>query len=120
MNGPGARDFGRTVASVRGRMVQNIGLDMPNSTLQCFTLCHVYDTWYGTSDSLFISQCLWPVMVAHSRKKGIGVLGKTVIDSPQEEEAWAAWANDEGMSLITTVYPSLTYKNADEQYTASC
>jgi hypothetical protein len=90
------RDFGPTVACIRGRMVQTCGLDMPMTTLQCFTLCHIYDTWYGTSDSQFIAQCLWPVMVAHSRKKGIGVVGKTDDDQPLEEGGWAAWARDEG------------------------
>jgi hypothetical protein len=95
-------DFSQTVASIRGKMVQNCGLEMPITTLQCFTLCHVYDTWYGTSDSQFIAQCLWPVMVAHSRKKGIGVVGKTDEDDPQEEGAWATWAKDEGMPIFSS------------------
>lgn len=90
------RDFIKIVARIRGVLVQNCGLDMPISTLQCFALCHVHDTWFGTSDSQFTAQCLWPVMVAHSRKKGIGVTGKNDGDGPQEEEAWAAWAKEEG------------------------
>jgi hypothetical protein len=97
-------DFSQTVASIRGKMVQNCGLEMPITTLQCFTLCHVYDTWYGTSDSQFIAQCLWPVMVAHSRKKGIGVVGKTDEDDPQEEGAWATWAKDEGAPIILILW----------------
>ena len=96
---PDKRDFIKVVARIRGVLVQNCGLEMPITTLQCFTLCHVYDSWYGTSDSQFTAQCLWPVMVAHSRRKGIGVTGKTDGEGPQEEEAWAAWAKEEGKSF---------------------
>jgi hypothetical protein len=34
-------------------------------------------------------------MVAHSRKKGIGVAGRLETEI-QEEEAWTVWAKDEG------------------------
>lgn len=92
------RDYSAIVARIRGVLVQNCGLNMPITTLQCFTLCHIYDTWFGTADSRFVAQCMWPVMVAHSRMKGIGVAGKSEIEGTQEEEAWALWAKDEGTS----------------------
>lgn len=92
---PVQKDFRRVAQRIRGVLVQDCGLDMPIPTIQAFCLCHVYDTWYGTSETLFIAQCMWPVMVAHSRKKGIGVMGKSDMDA-QEEVAWAAWAKDEG------------------------
>ena len=84
----------KTVQRIRGVLVQDCGLDMPISTLQAFCLCHVHDTWYSTTESQFVAQCMWPVMVAHSRKKGIGVVGRPDNEA-QEEEAWAAWAKDE-------------------------
>jgi hypothetical protein len=89
------RDFRYTVQEIRGQLVQHCGLDMPISTLQAFCLCHVHDTWYGNKESQFVAQCMWPIMVAHSRKKGIGVAGRPEHEA-QEEEAWAAWAKDEG------------------------
>ena len=95
------RDFSTTVSAIRGLLVQHCGLDMPISTLQAFCLCHVHDTWYGTRESQFVAQCMWPVIVAHSRKKGIGVAGRPEHDV-QEEEAWAAWAKDEGEHLTMT------------------
>lgn len=96
-------DYAKTVQQVRGALVQQCGLEMPITTLQAFCLCHVYDTWYGTSESLFISQCTWPIMVAHSRKKGIGVQDASKrspvsdLDGIEEEaeNAWTAWAQDE-------------------------
>ncbi|WVQ79633.1 hypothetical protein IAT38_001733 [Cryptococcus sp. DSM 104549] len=88
------RDFSRLVQKIRGALVQECGFDMPISTLQAFCLCHAHDTWYSTAESQFVAQCMWPVMVAHSRKKGIGVLGKPDSETHQEE-AWAAWAKDE-------------------------
>ncbi|WWD03172.1 hypothetical protein V865_001219 [Kwoniella europaea PYCC6329] len=88
------KDFSRLVSKIRSMLFQECGLEMPISTLQSFTLCHVYDTWYGNSESLFVAQCMWPVMVAHSRKKGIGVLGKPETES-QQEEAWTNWAKEE-------------------------
>ncbi|KAK8864734.1 hypothetical protein IAR55_001990 [Kwoniella newhampshirensis] len=87
-------DFSKLVQKIRGVLVQECGLDMAISTLQAFCLCHVHDTWYSTAESQFVAQCMWPVMVAHSRKKGIGVLGKP--DSEvRGEEAWSAWAKEE-------------------------
>ncbi|OCF60817.1 hypothetical protein L486_00457 [Kwoniella mangroviensis CBS 10435] len=88
------KDFSRLVSKIRSMLFQECGLEMPISILQSFTLCHVYDTWYGNSESLFVAQCMWPVMVAHSRKKGIGVLGKPETES-QQEEAWTNWAKEE-------------------------
>ncbi|ODN72778.1 hypothetical protein L202_08213 [Cryptococcus amylolentus CBS 6039] len=88
------RSFLPLVSKIRGMLVQGCGLDMPVTTLQTFCLCHVHDTWYGTAESQFVAQCMWPVMVAHSRKKGIGVVGKTDTEVHQEE-AWAAWAKEE-------------------------
>ncbi|WRT68113.1 uncharacterized protein IL334_005088 [Kwoniella shivajii] len=88
------RDFSKMVQKIRGILVQECGLDMPITTLQAFTLCHVHDTWYGTEESQFVAQCMWPIMVAHSRKKGIGVLGKPDSEA-QQEEAWTAWAKEE-------------------------
>lgn len=103
MKRPQAQDYSHIVARIRGVLVQNCGLNMPIETLQCFTLCHVHDTWFGTADSQFVAQCLWPVMVAHSRKKGIGVVGKTDLEGSQEEEAWSLWAKDEGKLLYSMV-----------------
>jgi hypothetical protein len=94
-SGSPRRDFRITVQEIRGQLVQHCGLDMPISTLQAFCLCHVHDTWYGSRESQFVAQCMWPIMSAHSRKKGIGVAGRPEHDA-QEEEAWAAWAKDEG------------------------
>jgi hypothetical protein len=94
-SGSPRRDFRITVQEIRGQLVQHCGLDMPISTLQAFCLCHVHDTWYGSRESQFVAQCMWPIMSAHSRKKGIGVAGRPEHEA-QEEEAWAAWAKDEG------------------------
>ncbi|WWC62269.1 uncharacterized protein I303_104865 [Kwoniella dejecticola CBS 10117] len=91
---PRRKESSRIVMQIRGMLFHECGLEMPTSTLQSFTLCHVYDTWYGNAESLFVAQCMWPVMVAHSRKKGIGVAGKPDLDA-QGEEAWASWAKDE-------------------------
>ncbi|WWD16949.1 hypothetical protein CI109_101381 [Kwoniella shandongensis] len=88
------RDLSKLVQKIRGVLVQECGLDMAISTLQAFCLCHVHDTWYSTAESQFVAQCMWPVMVAHSRKKGIGVLGKPDSDV-RGEEAWSAWAKEE-------------------------
>ncbi|WVN87696.1 uncharacterized protein L203_102884 [Cryptococcus depauperatus CBS 7841] len=88
------RDFGHLVSKIRGYLVQGCGFEMPITTLQTFCLCHVHDTWYGTVESQFVAQCMWPVMVAHSRKKGIGVTDKPEFE-PQQEEAWATWAKEE-------------------------
>ena len=88
-------DYRQTVLTIRGALTQRCGLDMPISTLQAYTLCHVYDTWYGTSESLFVAQCTWPVMVAHSRRKGIGVIDRPGPEDIQGEEAWTVWAKDE-------------------------
>lgn len=88
-------EYANTVMEIRGGLIQECGLDMPISTLQTFCLCHVYDTYYGTAESLFVAQCMWPVMVAHSRKKGIGVLAPPDMDEMPQEEAWATWAKDE-------------------------
>ncbi|WVF71094.1 hypothetical protein IAT40_005891 [Kwoniella sp. CBS 6097] len=87
-------DFSHLVQKIRGTLVQGCGLDMPVSTLQAFCLCHVHDGWYSTAESQFVAQCMWPIMVAHSRKKGIGVAGRPE-NEVQEEEAWTAWAKDE-------------------------
>lgn len=96
-------DYSKTVQQIRGALVQQCGLEMPITTLQAFCLCHVYDTWHGTSDTIFLAQCTWPIMVAHSRKKGIGVQDASKRTTPSdmdgiEEEAelkWIAWAQDE-------------------------
>ncbi|WVQ99764.1 hypothetical protein IAU59_006906 [Kwoniella sp. CBS 9459] len=87
-------DFSQLVQRIRGTLVQGCGLDMPVSTLQAFCLCHVHDTWYSTAESQFVAQCMWPIMVSHSRKKGIGVVGRPEHEI-QEQEAWTAWAKDE-------------------------
>ena len=84
----------KIVQRIRGVLVEHCGLEMPISSLQAFCLCHVYDTWYSTRESQFVAQCMWPVMVTHSRKKGIGVVGRPEHE-PQEQEAWASWAKDE-------------------------
>lgn len=95
ITGNKAPHYVETVSSIRGQLVQHCGFEMPLSTLQAFCLCHVYDTWYGTKESQFVAQCMWPVMVAHARKTGIGVVGRPEHDL-QEEEAWTTWAKDEG------------------------
>lgn len=88
-------NYHKMIQKIRGALTQGCGLDMPITTLQAYALCHVYDTWYGTSESLFIAQCMWPVMVAHSRRKGIGVIDPPDREGFQQEEAWSAWAKDE-------------------------
>lgn len=109
------RDFSHLVQKIRGVLVQECGLDMPISTLQTFCLCHVHDTWYSTAESQFVAQCMWPVMVAHSRKKGIGVVGKPENEIHQEE-AWAAWAKEEGES--ETLKQNTDIQNDDALHTA--
>jgi hypothetical protein len=91
------RDYRSTVSRIRGLIVQSLTLEMPNTTLQTFMLCHVHDTWFGDSDTQAIAQCMWPIMVTHSRKKGIGVAGPIHAGDLAEQE-WTAWARDEGKS----------------------
>jgi hypothetical protein len=89
------RNDGKLVRTVRANILKDhCGVDMQLSALQAYTLCHVYDAWYGDTESLFVSQCMWPVVVAHSRKVGIGVAGTS---SPERQGAgaWVAWAKDE-------------------------
>ncbi|BEI93448.1 uncharacterized protein CcaverHIS019_0510760 [Cutaneotrichosporon cavernicola] len=89
------RDDGKLVRTVRSNLLKDhCGLDMQLSALQAYTLCHVFDTWYSDTESLFVAQCMWPVVVSHSRKVGIGVAGSS---SPQGQGvgAWVAWAKDE-------------------------
>lgn len=103
---PPPRNWRALTHHVRGVLVQNIGLEMPISTLQAFCLCHVHDTWYGDGETQFVAQCMWPVMSAHSRKKGIGVAGKTGAGDGAgagkdeggegQEGRWKRWAKDEG------------------------
>ena len=109
-------DLRKVVQRIRGSLVQDCGLEMPITTLQAFCLCHVHDTWNGTNESLFVAQCMWPVMVAHSRKKGIGVVGRQETEA-QEEEAWAAWAKDEGEQPYQGLL--LSPQNAGELHFAS-
>jgi len=94
--GPTARrDFRRLVQRIRARLVEDrFGLELELSTLQAFTLCHVYDVWHGDTETLFVAQCMWPVVVAHSRKQGIGVSGAAPPDG-HGAAAWYAWAKDE-------------------------
>lgn len=89
------RDDGKLVRTVRANLLKDhCGLGMQLSALQAYTLCHVYDAWYGNAESLFVAQCMWPVVVTHSRKVGIGVAG---IASPEGHDAgaWGSWAKDE-------------------------
>ncbi|CAK9785193.1 unnamed protein product [Cutaneotrichosporon oleaginosum] len=89
------RDDGQLVRTVRAVLLKDhCGLDMQLSTLQAYTLCHVYDTWYGDTESLFVAQCMWPVVVSHSRKVGIGVAGASTPEG-QGAGAWIAWAKEE-------------------------
>lgn len=89
------RDDGLLVRTVRANLIKDhCGLDMELSTLQAYTLCHVYDSWYGDTETLFIAQCMWPVVVAHSRKVGIGVSGGSAPEG-HGTAAWVAWAKDE-------------------------
>lgn len=97
---PGGRKALRAlVKKIRGALVQNAGTDMANSVIQAFCLCHVHDVWYATSESLYVAQLTWPVMVAHTRKKGVGVVGRTETEG-KGEVAWNAWAKDEGGSIV--------------------
>ncbi|RXK38273.1 hypothetical protein M231_04446 [Tremella mesenterica] len=88
------QNFRSVVKRVRGQLVQQCGLDMALSTLQTFSLCHMHDVWYGNAESLFEAQVMWPIMVSHARKKGIGVAGPPDHEA-RGEEAWAMWAKDE-------------------------
>lgn len=89
------RDNGQLVRTVRANLIKDhCGLEMELSTLQAYTLCHVYDTWYGDTETLFVAQCMWPVVVAHSRKVGIGVSGGSAPEG-HGTAAWVAWAKDE-------------------------
>lgn len=89
------RDDRGLVRRIRARLVEDrFGLEMDLATLQAFTLCHVYDVWHGDTETLFIAQCMWPVVVAHSRKQGIGVAGVHAPDG-RGAAAWVAWAKDE-------------------------
>ena len=90
-------DFSRVVRSIRGDLVKQCEFDMPVATVHAFCLCHIYDTWYGTTETQFVAQCMWPVMVSYTRKKGGGVLGRPENEA-EDEEAWHAWAKDEGES----------------------
>jgi hypothetical protein len=91
----GRRDYRRLVRRIRARLVEDrFGLELELSTLQAFTLCHVYDVWHGDTETMFIAQCMWPVVVAHSRKQGIGVSGAVPPDG-NGVAAWHAWAKDE-------------------------
>ncbi|WOO83376.1 Nicotinate catabolism cluster-specific transcription factor [Vanrija pseudolonga] len=94
--GSGApRDDRRLVRRIRARLVEDrCGLEMDVATLQAYTLCHVYDVWHGDAETLFVAQCMWPVVVAHSRKQGIGVTGR-VAPEGHTAAVWAAWAKDE-------------------------
>lgn len=107
------------VLRIRGNLVQQVGVDMPITTFQAFCLCHIYDTWYGNANSLFVAQCMWPVMVSHARKKGIGVAGTSDYE-PQKEEAWEAWAKDEGPSCSRRSKAVLTVQSAAGPHTMSC
>jgi hypothetical protein len=88
------QDFAPLVASLRGQLVQQCGTDAPVSIFQAFALCHVFDTWYGNQESLFVAQNFWATVVSHSRKKGIGVQGGS--NGEGEAEIWANWAQGEG------------------------
>ena len=93
------RDFLGVVRKIRGDLVQQCGYEMPVTTLQAFCLCHVHDCWYGTLESQFVAQCMWPIMVAYTRKKGTAVVGRAENEA-DEEEAWVAWAKDEGGNIV--------------------
>lgn len=92
------QNFSPLVVSIRGMLVQQCGMDAPVSIFQSFALCHIYDTWYGNEETLFVAQCMWSTVVAHSRKKGIGVQGASSGDG--EDEVWANWAQGEGESIL--------------------
>lgn len=92
------RDFRKTVETIRSQLMGKCGLDMPITVTQTFALCHIHDTWYGSREAQFMAQCSWAIMVAHSRKKGVGVMGKAEIDAHDGEEAWTKWAKEEGKS----------------------
>lgn len=94
--GGSRRDDRGLVRRVRARLVEDkLGLDMDLTTLQAYTLCHVYDVWHGDMESLFVAQCMWPVVVAHSRKQGIGVAGVNAPEGGRDLSGWVAWAKDE-------------------------
>lgn len=89
------RDDGAVVRAVRANLIKDrCGTEMELSTLQAYTLCHVYDSWYGDAETLFVAQCMWPVVVAHSRKVGIGVSGGSAPEG-HGTAGWVAWAKDE-------------------------
>lgn len=94
------RDMRQIVQTIRSQLTSKCGLDMPVSVTQTYALCHIYDTWYGSRDAQFMAQCSWAIMVAHSRKKGLGVMGKAEIDAHDGEEAWTKWAKEEGEHLL--------------------
>ena len=88
-------DFSRIVRTIRGDLVKQCEFDMPVASLQSFCLAHVWDTWHGSTETQFVAQCMFPVMVSYTRKKGTGVQGRAE-EEVDEEEAWGAWAKDEG------------------------
>lgn len=92
------QDFSPLVSSIRGQLVSQCGMEAPVSIFQAFALCHIFDTWYGNLESLFIAQNFWANIVGHSRKKGIGVQGGSSGDG--EDEVWANWAKGEGKLII--------------------
>ena len=89
------KNFRPIVQRIRGQIIEQYKFEMGVETIQTMCLCHVFDTWYGTSESQFVAQCMWPMMVAYSRKKGIGVTGRSETEL-HGEAAWSAWAKDEG------------------------
>jgi hypothetical protein len=54
---------------------------------------------------------MWSTVVAHSRKKGIGVQGASAGEG--EDEVWANWAKGEG-----EYYPYCLVNGADDQNVA--
>lgn len=93
------QDFAPLVAEIRSQLVRECGSDAPVSIFQAFALCHIFDTWFGTQESMFVAQCVWSMVVSHSRKKGIGVQGGNAGDG--EDELWSNWAKAEGTSAIS-------------------
>lgn len=92
------RDDRAITRRVRSRLVEDrFGLEVELATLQAYTLCHIYDVWYGDTGTLFTAQCMWPVVVAHSRMQGIGAIGVQTPSDHQHHggDAWINWAKDE-------------------------
>lgn len=92
------RDDRALTRRVRSRLVEDrFGLEVELATLQAYTLCHIYDVWYGDTETLFTAQCMWPVVVAHSRMQGIGAIGAQTPSDHQHHgsDAWQNWAKDE-------------------------